>query len=237
MEKLIEQMKVGDYIQVMLVGITIFGWFIVSWFNIRQQKKLIKDGLKLKIYEELYKLKRDVDESRIKLDVLISNHSMTFLKMQILSDNLKSLTTWNEYVKKISENNSKFCQSYRKLWSSFELWEGLMPKLKKSKEILFVERLKIVGDETQDHIMYLMNLSKNEFDKWDQDALKERVEKLQKTCDEEMAYMEDFMTNVYNELVKPLFGHKKKYRENFANLPLVNKVLTKKGIRKKKINL
>lgn len=57
------------------------GWIAVFYFGLRQQKVQLKNTAKIKIYEELYSLKKEVDAQSENLGLKLGKFSLPFLAM------------------------------------------------------------------------------------------------------------------------------------------------------------
>ena len=62
--------------------LVVVGWFAVFFLGLRQNKKLMKNRAQMKIYEELYELRKDIDEKNIDLGMLLTSVNLLFLKMK-----------------------------------------------------------------------------------------------------------------------------------------------------------
>jgi len=88
-----------------------------------------------------------------------------------------------------------------------------------------------------EHHNYLQDLSIKQFN-WNLWNKQEIEEKHQQVDDLFTAvacgYIDDYLALIHNRLVAPILGHKKKLRENFANLEKAKEyhVLTEKGLEK-----
>ena len=81
--------------------LTILGWFFVFFLNLRQQKKHLQNSAKIKLYEELHNLRKNIDEVGITLGLSLSKFSLPFLEMSFEKDpspsgaNVKALEHWS----------------------------------------------------------------------------------------------------------------------------------------------
>jgi hypothetical protein len=220
-------------------------WWVVHYLNLKQQKELLRNNAKMKIYGELYELKKDIDRQGINLDLLINSFSIKLLEMENIhitkkiSDpvekNYEAFKIWNRYILDISQKNCKFSNSYLKFWNHAEMWISVMSKLKRGKKELFEIQFKKLMDNLYKHEDYLRDLSvKNyKWKEWNKEDIKNRSSQINEEFDKiAVGYLDDFMVEIHNCLVGPIFGHKKMYRENFENLPTKYEVLTKDGIKK-----
>lgn len=227
--------------------LTVFGWFAVFWFGLRQQKKQMRHEAKMKVYEELFNLKKLVDEQSVPLGLLLNPFSVPFLIMEWtkketdpIKANLKALEIWREYSMDLKEKTYSFGRAYLKFWTHAEMWLTLMPKLRKAKDELFVVQLNNLSKLLHAHQQYLIDLSVKEFywEKWNRDDILKRTDDLSNKFNEiGIAYMEDFMGLIHNRLIKPIFG-KKRYPREFFNPkgPVKCNVLTEDGIEETEVN-
>lgn len=220
-----------DIITVLLI---IIGWFAVFWFGLRQQKNLLKNSAKMKVYEELYELKKIIDEEGQNLSLLYNFFSIPFLDMKYAGDKSKAFKFWTQYLENLSKRIYTFTGAYLKLWVHTEMWIGVMPELKKAQKELFVVQLNKLLKDLYNHHGYLQNLSINNYnwEEWGQEDIKKRSEEISKEFDQiAVAFLDDFMVEVYNSLLSSILGYKKKPRENFNKTPQKYKILTKDGIK------
>ena len=222
-------------------ALIIIGWFVVFYLGLKQQNKLLKNNAKMKVYEELYELKKSIDEVSINLGLLFNPYSIPFLEMKHVDKSLepsqrslKSLEIWRKYLDKISRQTYTFTTAYLKLWNHIDMWIGVVPELKKAKKEFFEIHLKALTDDLNKHHSYLQNLSLESYnwEKWGQEDIKQKSQEISEKFDKiAVAYLDDLMVEIHNSLIGPILGYKKIPRENFANMPRRYKILTKKGIR------
>ncbi len=226
------------------IFLVVFGWFAVFVFGLRKDKKLMKNKVQMKIYEELYELRKDVDEKSIDLGMLLSLYSLPFLKMKSVDmnksldrfqRNIEALKIWSEYVEKIAKETSEFDKYYLKLWNHVDMWIGAMPELKRAKKELFEIQFKKLTDDLWDYQRYLMELSirKHHWNEWNKKEIEEKAKKIEMEFHQiGSAYLDGFMVEVHNCLVSSILGYKKKPLENFNKIP--DKILTKDGVEETK---
>ena len=65
------------------IAFIIVGWFAVFIAGSAQQKKSLQNSAKMKVYEELYGIKLQLDESFINLGLLFHDNSLPFPEMKI----------------------------------------------------------------------------------------------------------------------------------------------------------
>jgi len=227
-----------NFVNVILI---IVGWLAVFWFSLKQQKEQLKNNTKLKVYEELYDFKKELDEKSNDLGILLNPFSIPFLDMEYVDRtippsqrNFQALKFWNKYLRKLSERTSAFVGAYLKFWIHCEMWIGVIPKLKKAKKELFEIQLSQLTNKLYKHHQYLQNLQIQNYwwEKWDREDIKRRTEKISEEFDQiAIGYVDDFMVEIHNILISSLIGYKKITRENFKNLPKNYKVLTQDGIK------
>ena len=222
------------------IFLVIVGWCIVF----SQNKKLMKNKVQMKIYEELYELRKIIDEKSIDLGVLLNPFSLPFLNMKSVNMNksfdssqynLEALKIWSEYVQKIAKETSEFDKYYLKLWNHVDMWIGAMPELKRAKEELFEVQFKKLTNDLWNYQRYLMELSikKHHWNEWDKNEIEKKAKKIEEEFHQiGSAYLDGFMVEVHNCLVSSILGYKKKPLENFKITP--DKILTKKGIKETK---
>jgi hypothetical protein len=219
--------------------LTMFSWPIVFYFGIKQQREQIRSNAKMKIYEELSALKKEIDEIGVDLSILLSEKSLPFLEMgwekNPVTEKLNALKVWQDHVKKIGDKIHEFVGAYRKLWTHSEMWIGAMPQLKKAKDGLFVVQLGKLTRELYAHNLYLMGQSGKEFDwkKWDGIQIEKDCRVMRDRFDEiAVCYMDDYLGLIHNRLSTPIFGYKRKPRDT-ADMDKVEKclILTEHGLK------
>lgn len=230
-------------VSILGVVLTVIGWITVFCLNLRQQRKLLKDASQLKIYEELYLLKSEIDRDAIDLGVLLGKFSLPFLSMSFkinksnqVEGNSGALDLWNEHLKKLGDSIYKFSQSSLKLWTHSEMWSGVMPQIQTAKEELFAKQLGNLSKELHGYLDYLRNQSLKQYNwgLWNQDEIKSKAEEISNLFDEiGVGYIDDYLGLIHNRLASPILGHKKKPRENFVNLDKLDKyyILTERGLK------
>ncbi|MCK9573639.1 MAG: hypothetical protein M0R20_04500 [Candidatus Omnitrophica bacterium] len=220
--------------------LTIIGWFAVFYFNIRQQEKQIQLNAKMKVYEELCNLKKEVDDKGRDLNFLLNPFSAPFLEMEYADRsikqkqiNLKALEIWGKYLEKLSKGTFSFVRAYLELWVHFKRWICIMPDLKKMYKELFEVQFTQLTDNLYDYHKYLQSIQIKNFywETWDKEEIKKRSKKIQDEFDQiAVGYLDDFMIEINNSLLSPIFKSKSVLREDFKNLPERYKILTKDGI-------
>ncbi|MCK5476239.1 MAG: hypothetical protein KAI71_06700 [Candidatus Pacebacteria bacterium] len=220
--------------------LVVVGWFAVFLLGLKQNKKLMKNKAQMKIYEELYELRKDIDEKNIDLGMLLTSVNLLFLKMKNVKyypEFNSSYDVWNDYLQNLIEEKSLFTNAYLKFWNHIDMWIGSMKELDEMKNIYFEELLENLTDELNKHYEYLSNLSRENYkwEEWDCKDIEERSKKMTKKFDLiSGAYLDDFMVEVHNCLVYPILEYKKKPRKNFKNTMETYTILTKKGIKEVK---
>ncbi len=226
-----------DFIQIILIMV---GWIIVFWLGLCQQKKQLKSNLNMKIYEELYQIKKEFDKSCIDLGLSLGKFSLPFLEMKQCKTNLKSLEKWRDHSSLLTENIYNFSQIYIKLWNHSDMWIAVFPKLKKAKKELFEVQLNDLTKKLHDYNNFLTKKQIEQFNwkLWKKEEIEEKADEISKLFDKiACGYVDDYLTLIHNELITPVIGYKKILRENFANMDKQEKysILTKDGV-KEKIN-
>ena len=220
--------------------LVVVGWIIVFWLGLSQQKKQLQNNAKMKIYEELYEIKKELDECSVGLGLKFTKFSLPFLAMSWEKEpnaNLKALEHWRKYLMEISEESYSFSKIYSKLWNHSEMWISAMPELKKAKKELFEKQLNNLSKKISAHHIYLQNLSIKQFNwkLWNRQEIEKKHEEVNSLFNAiACGYVDDYLALIHNRLVAPILGHRKKLRENFANLDKAKEyyVLTEKGLEK-----
>jgi hypothetical protein len=212
--------------------ITIIGWGVIFYL----QKRQIRDNAKIKIYEELQDLKKNIDDININFAFISSG--LLFLDMEWAENSsnptklkMSAFEHWMRYTTQLNEQISNFTFAYLNFLNHIEMWMGVMPRLKKAKNTLFTEFRKL-NKKLSDHQLYLLELE-YDWKIWDQEDIKKHFKEINSEFDAAgTGFVDDFMVLVHNLLVSPIFGYKKRHRENFANLEKLKsyKILTIDGL-------
>lgn len=231
-----------NYRDLIIILVTMIGWIVVFILGLWQQKKLLRNTAKMKIYDELYFLKKELDNCSQKVGlkfIMLPFSDMDFAEMSVNLVNGKSRATdyWHKYLKDLLDCISEFVEAYLKLWNHSEMWISAMPNLKKAKAELFENQLKELKNKLWEHQDYLNNLCVKQWNwkLWNRSEIKKRSEEMDSFLDKiAIGFVDDYMVLIHNELIAPVLGYKKKLRENFVNLDKFEsyEILTKKGIKK-----
>lgn len=221
------------------VTLIILGWVAVFLLGLKQQRRQLQNNAKMKIYEELYNIKKELDEHNIGLGLKLNKFSLPFLEMSWekgADANLKALEHWRKYLSGLSEDNYNFSKIYLKLWNHSDMWISAIPELKKAKKELFEKQLNNLSRKINEHHMYLQDLSIKQFywNLWDRREIEEKHEAVSNLFNlVACGYVDDYLALIHNRLVSPILGYKKELRENFANLDKFEKyyILTEKGLK------
>lgn len=234
----------GENNNVPLVIVTVLGWGIISYLNSFQDRKNLRDSARLKIYQELYELKKEVDDAMSDLSIALMSFSLPFTQMKwsenptftTVVEGKNALQIWNEYVFGLSEKSSRFSDAHLKFYTQFNAWTAVMPSLLLPRDILFHE----VGEASKmisAHHYYLLPLNREELDwkQWDHAELTDRADQIHDYFNRRVIpFMTDFMDLVHNELAAPVLGNKKVPREDYNYRKRTHaEILTKKGIKEK----
>jgi len=224
-----------DCFQIITLIFIIVGWAVIYWLNSRQQKKDLINKSKLKIYEELYSLKKKIDNETIKLRVSsYLSFTLSDVKKAEVVGKPSPLDLWQSYTKEISRNIDSFVSVYLEFWTSVDAWIETMPELKRAKNELLKIQTNTLMDDLLLYRTYLSRMPSLINYKWgnlDFDQIEEKAKKIREKINKiAIGYTDDFIGLVHNVLIAPIFGHEKKPRENFENLPEKFTILTKNGI-------
>jgi len=221
--------------------VTILGWFFIFLLNSEQQKKQLQNNAKMKVYEEIYNLKKELDNVGQKLDLLLNPFCIPFLEMKYSDTsirpnqiNLKALEIWRKYLGDLSEKTYLFVGAYLKLWIHFKMWISAMPELSEMYKEFFEVQLQKLTKNLNEHHKYLQDLSiKNLYwETWNQEEIREKSRKLAEEFNQiAVGYLDDLMVEMHNCLIGPILESKIMHRTDFKNLPERYKILTKDGIK------
>jgi hypothetical protein len=206
------------------------GWLVIFLINLRTQKISLKNNAKMKIYEELSRLVKNYNKTCIVLGNLLNKFGTPFLQMDFIDTNLdqvqrnfEGIKIWHEHTRKISKEISNFSSAYLEVWNYLTYWDSAIPKLKNMQKDLFWNKHKKLVEEIWEFQRYLQGLPQQEFfwERWNREEINQKYDEINIKFNKNGAYFDDFITEVHNVLVGKIFGHYKKKRENFANLPAV----------------
>jgi hypothetical protein len=221
--------------------IAVAGWAILYFVNLRQQKILLKNNAKMKIYEELSRLVANYNKQSIKLSVSLNRIDIVFFQMSYVDKNTdavernyKGIKIWQKNTELLGKEISTFSDAYLEVWDYITYWISAMPKLKNMNKELFWDRYGKLSKDLWEFQRYLQGLSQKEFywEKWNKEDVKSELKKINEKVDDNSGFFDDLITDIHNILVGKIFGHYKKKRENFANLPVLYDILTSNGIKK-----
>lgn len=234
--------SIGAVMGLVSVVLTVVGWGVIFYFNLRQQKKLLQDTLKIKIYQELYELKKEVDSKAIILGVLFNSFSLPLREMEhaskLISCSENVMTCFNiyqSYVQKFNNEISDFTISYHNFWARADMWIGVVPKFKLAKTLLLKEFNALIN-RLNEHQHYLSGLSRHTtlspvfgYSFPEEDLIK-KTKIIEEDFDITVSYLDDFMGLIHNSIVTPIFGYSKKPREEFNIKKTIKfKILTEDG--------
>ena len=216
--------------------ITIISWVIIFWLGTRGSKISQRNSVRLEIYKEIQKARLVVDDSAIELGVLI-RYSFPFIEMSwpekgFIKDK-NPYQIWSEYTKKVSDAIPRFSEAVQAFLNNIEIWISIMPSLKTAKNTLNT-RLSGINQSLWDYLRFLNDqpMKNTDWKKWDRDNIEKAAEKMDEEFIKQIAILNDFVVLSHNELIKPIFGKKRKYREDFNIIePQRMETLTKKGIK------
>lgn len=228
------------------VILTIIGWIAVFLLGLWQQKKQLKNTASMKVYEELYLLKKKLDERSSALGLQLGKYSLPFLTMSfeknpsnLVEENSKALQYWFDYTHKMSENVFEFTGAYLELWNHSDMWISVIPQVQKAKKELFEVQLKELTNKLHEHQRYLQDQSVKQWNwkLWNKEEIEQKSEEMVNLFNAvAIGYVDDYLGLIHNRLVSPIFKHKKKPRENFANMDKLEKyyILTEEGLKEMK---
>lgn len=233
---LIEIVKYLDNHQGLL---TVLGWGIIVWAGLHANKVQLRNSARLEIYKELYQLKLDIDKISIELSLLLWSHALPFMYMEWAEKGSSSVNgkspaeIWIEHNKQIIEANHKFSEAYSKFWNANTAWNSIMPELKTSRNILFNELSKISSEISQYVNYHREQMMKHNWKEWDRSAIEKEADKVyEKFLKISNGFLNDYMDDVHDELIHPIFNVKRTRREEFNyKKPIEAETLTKDGIK------
>lgn len=190
--------------QIIAVVLIIIGWFAVFWFNLRQQRKQLKDDAKMKIYNELWSLRKYLQESLSKSSAIIQSKpfilmdstailgSVTKNEQDIRKGEGDAWRHWSEYLADLSSKNNNFNEIYLDFWRSIEMWIHIMPELEIAKDILFSE-YSILNEKISKYYSFLQSLNVQKWREWNQKEIDEKSTSVWGEIMNISCYTEDMM--------------------------------------------
>lgn len=219
-----------------LILITVIGWVIVYWLNIKQQKENLKNNLSIKVYEEFWKFRTDFHNNILSFDkppfILMNLSKIQIFKSDEIMEKQKAIRYLMLYLDEIKNKKIKFSNVFMNFWRSLETWMCLMPDLEKAKNDLTREYLGVIK-ASEEYMRHLQKLEKDNWEKWNQEDLEKRSEIASSEALNLYCYIEDMMLLIHDELVSPLFKNKIPKRQPIGKQSCI---LTKKGLVYKNIN-
>ena len=229
-----------NVLMTLTLAASVVGWFVVSGLGLRQQKQQLRNEAQMKVYEELYSLKKNIDKQGIILGLAL-RHNLPFLEMSFKSrnpnkveGNSQALSIWLDYVSGLSGAIYEFYIAYQKRWADSEMWIAVMPQLNTAMNELFEVHLNNLSKELSEHMSYLQKQSTGEWywEKWNRGEIERKAKEISDLFNElAIGFIDDYMGLIHNRLVASIFGYRKKPRETFANLDKVAsyRILTEQG--------
>lgn len=220
--------------------LTVVGWVAVFLVAIQVSKIQLRNNARLEIYKELHELKTNVDDSSVKLGLLLSKYSLPFREMEWaergiqLNDGKTATDIWFEQNRALIDANTAFFQSYQRFLQSTTKWISLTPSLRSSRNILAAE-LDGLSRDIWAYIQFHMSQPTNEHNwrMWDRNKIEDEVEKIQTQFNKVASgFLNDYMDLIHDELVRPIFNVKNIPREDFNYVtPVEAETLTREGIK------
>ncbi len=219
-------------------GLTVIGWFAAFWFGLRQQRINTKDSVKLKVFEDIWRQRRALQNASSQLSVQIQT-GPPFILMEstaILGDTTKdqqhiwqgqqdALKHLNAYLEGLQNASYAFSNQFLDFWRSLEMWLHVMPGLETAIRT-FTSEYSITQEKISKLVTHLISLNRWRWRDWNRAGIKESCDATWEDINILAAYTEDLMGLVHNELVSPMFKYTKDKR-----MPLDPryKILTKGG--------
>lgn len=218
--------------------IPVVGWFIVARSGANLQKKILKSGEDMKVFDEIWNARKTVNNLNSQVNAALQSPPFTLMEFtkslaQNIADPLNRLVAeqkafdhWQEYMKRLSEHKVEYDDAVLDLWQMLEMRSYAFPQLEKAIKALFTEYRR-VSDELNEYYSYLQRLG-YDWEKWDRNDIIRRYTILLGENLEFGAYIGfDMMNLVHNHLVSSYFPYKKKTR---APGDPTLKVLTEDGL-------
>lgn len=231
-----------DYLDKHQGPLTIIGWGILLWLGLYHSKKSLKNEVKIKIYEDLLDTKNSFDKTFcIDLALKISPYEINSVirDMENFDADKKYLITksiydssyvyWNVYLRELSKITSDSHQDLLKYYSRLERWLGVIPNLKKVRDLWFQTSSDLYEKLWKFNSTHLITPIGNKDQSWKENALKEAKE-LEEEVNKFIGYTEDLNILIHDYLLSPIFKYKKKKRDlSYMKNDIEYTALTKKG--------
>lgn len=221
-------------IYVAIIGwiLTVIGWVAAFWFGMRQQRNILKDNSNMRVYEELSEASFKIQKSLINLAYTL-RFEITLLEMkreelQIKLQGGDVQQVFKIYSLKKEEMLEKyvdFMESHLEFVTKVNLWIGIISELNYEQKLLSQEVDKF-KKEVEDYRNRFELKDDSDWDKFNVAEVKTISDNLADKNFMVLTYLSDFMTDVHNSLIGPLFGFEKKKSKRPRG---TYKVLTKEG--------
>src|SRR3989344_821135 len=202
--------------------LAVLGWLIIVYAGLHANKVQLRNSARLEIYKELYQLKLNIDKISTNLSLLLWSHGLPFMYMEWAEKGSHSVNgkspgeIWIEHNKKIIEANHKVSEAYLKFWNANTAWNSIMPKLKTSRNILFNELMKISSEISEYANYQREQMMKHDWKEWNRSAIKKEADKVyEKFLKVSVSFLNDYMDDIHDELIYPIFNVKRTRREEF----------------------
>ncbi len=235
------QALVKNFFETNLVLLTVVGWFSVYALTLKSNKVQLKNEASLEIFKELQQLKAEFDKSSIDLGVLLSEFTLPFRDMEWVEKGIgenkdkNPFDLWQQRNKELIDSVSLFNERSQGFLNTANVWVSVTPNLKKARNILSAET-SVLSTELWAYISFCTNPQDLNFNwkEWDREKVKNKTLEIREKFDRvAVGFFYDYMDLIYDELLKPIFYHKRKRRENFNYVePRESETLTKNGIKK-----
>jgi hypothetical protein len=180
---------------IILIGITILGWFAAYYFNRKVQISDVKNNLKLKIYENLSVHFIELMDKSVEMNILISSD----INEKIFSHHPNDYQ--NDFLTKLREKTEKLQKVYFKLFQKYSVWESLTPTIDNSLE----EKFKVYQAKIFEFADLILNINSQP----DSDLAIIKKDELVIETRSLFFDTEQFIALIHNELATPLLGVKK----------------------------
>jgi hypothetical protein len=233
--------SLGDWIQIAVVVVTTLGWFVVFYLGKRQQRAGTKEEMRLKVYEEFWKQRSQLQDSINQLGTMVLT-SVPFELMEaatILGETTKievhirqgeqgALTHLRDYIDRLLDAQRNFETRLLEFVRSLEMWIHVVPELETAKSS-FISEYWATQQRAADFVSGILSLSRSDWRSWSREQMKGEAETVSSEILRLGFYVEDMMGLIHNELLEPLFKHPKRERHP---LDPHEKVLTREGLKR-----
>lgn len=218
---------------------TVLGWFAAFHFSQVGQRRNVQNGVKLKVFEEFWRLRNILQDSMNNAaQVIASGPPIELMQSAEVYGNFtkRPEDMWNgqqdavkflnNYLKDLFEAKANFHTTYLNFMRAFEMWLHVMPGLQAAAADLFDEYTSL-NTKINEYYTFLQT-TLYQWKEWDPQRVRDHAKSLAAVITDGIKYYtEDIMALIHNELLQSFFEYRKDIPKPGQGRA---KVLTKKGL-------